>query len=632
MTVPFGSAPRRSAVVLLLTCALALSAARPAFGHGTDPARASGAPTQDWSQWRGGERQGVATATGLPVDLGPSSPDLQWKVEVKGDGISSPVVHGERVFLTTAYPGTEHAQVIALQTVGLPLLALIVLALTLLWTGARGSALVVLDGWLTRLVTLAFLAASMLALFRPATFPAWADGVFGWAWFYTGGIALVGLTAAIGWTHPRSFLRPAGALALAAAAVYLYRNIGLNSYGLPFKVEYRAVMVAPAVFGALWHTLVFLRTRRATLEPRGTSGAAASALVAALAVLLFVTINLWAPRAGLMRAVQCYDLASGKLLWDTPLFVAPQEQKYDINSFATPTPCTDGQYVFAYFGSGWACLDMDGKVLWQGRDEEYAPNTRYGCGASPVIYEDTFVVLQEKEYVRPSYIVAFDKATGRERFRVNPKYASDSYCTPLVLTRDGAPEIVTASAERAVAHDPRNGELLWDIKLPVRQMVPSLCYTGELLLVAGGTHTETSSSAVRLTGTGKQTKPEVVWQTKRFSPEVASPVVVDGRMFAVNDTGMLACLDVATGEILEKMRLEQGRYWSSLVASDGKIYAISDEGVVTVVAATPEMQELGKSALGEFCAATPAIAGNRMLIRTENTLWCFGSAAGSGKE
>jgi pyruvate/2-oxoglutarate dehydrogenase complex dihydrolipoamide dehydrogenase (E3) component len=170
------------------------------------------------------------------------------------------------------------------------------------------------------------------------------------------------------------------------------------------------------------------------------------------------------------------------------------------------------------------------------------------------------------------------------------------------------------------------------VKLPVRQMVPSLCTAGDLLLVAGGTHTETSSSGVRLAGTGKQTKPEVVWQTKRFSPEVASPVVVDGRMFAVNDTGMLACLDAATGEILEKTRLEQGRYWSSLVAADGKIYAISDEGIVTVVAATPELAELGRSELGEFCAATPAIASNRLLIRTEKHLWCFGSAQGSEKE
>src|SRR6185503_20134910 len=108
---------------------------------------------------------------------------------------------------------------------------------------------------------------------------------------------------------------------------------------------------------------------------------------------------------------------------------------------------------------------------------------------SPVLFEDTFVVLQEKEYVRPSYIAAFEAATGRERWRVNPSYASDSYCTPLLLPRPGGIELVTASAERAVAHDPRNGELLWSVPLPIRQMVPSLCYTGDLLLVAGGTHT-----------------------------------------------------------------------------------------------------------------------------------------------
>src|SRR4029453_14740062 len=105
-----------------------------------------------------------------------SSPDLRWKVDVKGEGISSPIVHGERVFLTTAYPGRQHSKVIVLQTYGLPLLALVVLVLTLASLrprprdGASGGALLVLDGWLTRLLTLAFLGATVLAIFRPRTF------------------------------------------------------------------------------------------------------------------------------------------------------------------------------------------------------------------------------------------------------------------------------------------------------------------------------------------------------------------------------------------------------------------------------------------------------------------------------
>jgi outer membrane protein assembly factor BamB len=623
MTVSFGPAPWRP--VVALSCVPV-------------PCLSRSARAQDWPQFRGADGQGVARTAQLPVDFGPSSPDLQWKVEVKGDGISSPIVQGDRVLLTTAYPGTEGGRVAALQNWGLPLLAVLLLGLTLASLRRRTpepaaqGTLFVIDGWVTRALTVAFVGTMLLAIFAPSTFPAWADGVFGWAWFYTGGITLVGLTAAIGWVRPRSIVRLLGVVALAATAVVLFRNIGLNSYGLAFKTQYRAVMVAPAVFGVLWHTALFPWARKRAADGRGPRSAPASALVVATAALLFFSIDIWAPRAGLMRAVLCYDLASGRELWHAPLFVAPQEQKYEINSFATPTPCTDGEYVFAYFGSGWACLDMDGKVLWQGRDDEYAPNSRYGCGASPVMFEDTFVVLQEREHGPLSHFVAFEKASGRERFRVHPRYASDSYCTPLVLSREGQSEIVAASGVRAVGHDPRTGELLWSVRLPIHQMVPSLCYTNGLLYVAGGTHTDTSTSAVRLSGTGKDTRAEVVWQTQKFSPQVSSPVVVDGHVFAVNDTGMMACLDATTGEILEKTRLQQGRYWSSLVAGGGKIYAISDEGVVTVLAATPALEELGKSALGEFCAATPAIAGNRMILRTADHLWCFASAQRAEKE
>jgi outer membrane protein assembly factor BamB len=467
-------------------------------------------------------------------------------------------------------------------------------------------------------------AAALLATFMPRLFPAWGEGVFGWAWFYTGGIGLAGLVAAIGWSAPRSLWRLAGALALLAAATYLYRNIGLNSYGQTFKREYRLVMISPALAGALWHTLVFVRARRAGSAPGAPKSALAGAGLAAMAVLLFVTVNLWQPRAGLMRAVLCYDLESGRLLWDAPLFVAPQEQKYEINSFATPTPCTDGERVFAYFGSGWACLNMDGRILWQGRDDEYAPNTRYGSASSPIPFEDTFIVLQEKEYVRPSFIMGLDKETGRKSWVVNPWYASDSYGTPVLMPRDSGVELVTVSAERAVAHDPRNGEELWSVKVPVRQMVPTPVYSGDLLLVSGGTHTKTSSTGIRLRGTGRETQPEILWQTTKGVPTVSSPVLVGDLYFTITELGIMSCSDPQSGEVHWKERIEGVHFWSSLVAGDGKVYACSEDGVITVVAAKPEFEVLGRGELGDLSFASPAIADGCIVFRTSEHLYCFG--------
>ncbi len=581
----------------------------------------------------------MSEESGLPVKLGLDSGELKWTAELRGEGISSPIVSNGRVFVTTAYPGEEHSRAETLERAGLPALALLVLLFAMLALARRrrgtglpgeprhGGVVFALDGLATLLVTVLFLGAALLATFAPRVFPAWAPGVFGWAWFYTGGIGLAGLVAAIGWFSPRSPVRFVGALALLGCAVYLYRNIGLNSYGQTFKTEYRLVMIAPALAGAAWHAGVFLLARRAGAGNRVLSSLPASAALALMVVLLFVTINFWQPRAGLMRAVLCFDLASGAQLWDAPLFVAPQEQKYETNSFATPTPCTDGEFVFAYFGSGWACLDFDGNALWQGRDDEYAPGTRYGCGASPVVFEDTFIVLHEKEYHPSSYIVAFEKRTGREKWKVNPKYASNSYLTPSLIPRGDATELVTVSAEIVVAHDPRTGEQLWSLPLPVRQMVPSLVHTGDLLLVAGGTHTKTSASGIRLKGSGKATETELVWQSEKSIPTISSPVLIDGCYFTVTDGGIMLCYTPETGEVHWKERLEGGKFWASLVAGDGKVYASSDEGVITTVAARREFEVLGQGEVGEPCIATPAISDGCVLVRTNEHLFCFDGQA-----
>lgn len=588
----------------------------------------------DWPQWRGPAGIGVANESGLPVVLDALSPDLRWRTELKGEGISSPIVSRGRVFVTTAYPGEEHSAWQNLKVVGMPLLALTVVLVGVLGLRRRAAGapgvppeplLFRLDALVTWTATCSFLAVSLLAAFRPRLFPAWAEGVFGWGWFYTGGIGLAGLVAALGWLRPRSLGRLAGAALLLACAFYLYRNIGLNSFGQSFKTRERWIMIAPALVGAAWHAAIFLRTRSLAGTGHGPRSTFASAALALMACILFVTVNLLQPRAGLVRALLCHDLATGAQLWDAPLFVAPKEQKYDINSFATPTPCTDGQYVFAYFGSGWACVDFDGKILWQGRDDEYAPNTRYGCGASPVLFEDTFIVLQEKEYVRPSYIVAFDRVSGRERWRVNPKYASDSYTTPILFPREGTVELVTASGERAVAHDPQSGEMLWQVPLPIRQMVPSPVSFEDMLLVSGGTHTKSSSSGVRLRGTGRDTVTEVLWQTNKGTPSVASPVLVDGLYFTTTDGGIVSCFDPRSGETHWKERLADGTYWSSLVGGDGKVYAVSEEGIVSAVAARSSFELLGQGELGEGGVfSSPAIAGGCVLVRTEKHLFCFG--------
>jgi outer membrane protein assembly factor BamB len=599
------------------------------------------AAAQDWPRWRGPDGVGTTSSAPLPEELGSESKSLLWKVEVPGEGISSPVVQGERIFLTTAYPGEVGAQMRTLKLVGVSALLgiAVCVALLALRRGKAGPSmaneptanvagwrrlLVGADALFVGLASLGFLGLAVVATFQPDLL--WTDGVKGDIWVASAMLALVGGCAGFGWSRASSPLRVLGALVLLAAAAYCFLQVPNNKYNAPFSRVVRLAMVAPGVAGAGWFLLLFAALRRTAISSARRPNALGGFALAAAAALLFLSYNFWLPSAGLVRAVLCFDLKTGEQRWETPLFVAPEERKYGVNSYATPTPCTDGEFLFANFGGGVACLDLDGKVRWMLRDEEYTGASRYGASTSPVLYEDTVILMQDGESsLRPSYGMALEKRTGEKRWRVQPPDAMDAYLTPLILRRGERDELVTMTTGHVLGYDPRNGERLWTIPLDIFQMVPSLCAQGDLLLISGGTHVRRMTAALRLRGTGKETQGEVAWQTKRAAAQTCSPVLVNGCFFTLSDTGILSCFDPENGTAHKTERLE-GPHWASLVAGDGKVYAVSEQGRIDVFAAGPTLERRGEGELGEECYATPAIAHGRMLIRGKRHLFCFGQA------
>lgn len=588
----------------------------------------------DWPQWRGADGSGVSLERDLPTDLGPSAGALKWKVAVKGAGHSSPIVSNGKVFLTTAYQGEMGSQIHTVKAVGVSALLAISVLLAIVslrrrrdaseGESAAGIRRVVLgiDRLAVGLAGLGFVGLAAVATYMPDLL--WADGQPGETWLYCATISLLGGVAAFGWCRPHSTLRLLGVVALAAGATYLAWLIPENKYRGTYRLQIRALMISPAVAGACWFCLVFFVTRGGSSRRTSWAAVLGGLSLIAAAALLFLTYNFWKPKAGLVRAALCYDFETGKELWDAPLFVAPEERKYPSNSFATPTACADGNRVFTYFGSGYACLDTDGNVLWQHEDEEYLPASRYGASTSPINYGDRILIFQDSESgLRDSFLMSLDRETGDVGWRVTRANAYDSYSTPILVTRGDRRELVTITSRRLASYDPENGEHLWSIGLPVKQFVPGLCDAGnDLLLVAGGTHAGFSTQAVRLNGTGKDTKPEVVWQTRRAVPAVSSPVLHGGCFFTITDMGIMTCFEPETGKVHWKKRLG-GAHWSSLVAGDDKVYAVSEEGKVTVVAAQPEFKILSESELDETCFASPAIAHGCVLIRTAEHLYCF---------
>ena len=590
------------------------------------------AHAEDWPQFRGPDGRGVATDVTMPADFGPDSAELQWKVPLRGTGISSPIVSKGKVFVTAAYQGEERSKLRGI-TVGtmISLATVVCLAGLLRLRRRKRDADATPDpGWMRFLngldsvavfgAGLGFLALALVATLQPDRL--WSSGIPGNAWLVTSTVGLAGLVAAFGTFPARSVWRLFGVVVLAAAALLLLDHLPLNKHREVFRNSYRLVMVGPAIAGASWYLFLFLLARRySTARFRATALLAAPALVA-MAALLFASSNFLSPQAGLVRGLLCLDLESGALLWDAPLLVAPEERLHAQNSFATPTPCTDGERVFAYFGPGYACVDYDGNILWEGRDDTYVENSRYGCVTSPVLFEDTFIINQESEQeLRTSYIMALDRTTGDVRWRIEPEDAHDSYMTPSLMPVGGETQLIVVSIARVVGYDPRTGEMLWDLALPTWQHAPSLTYEDDVLYVSGGAHVKWVTAAIRLSGKGKDTKTEILWQTNKTVPKSSSPVLYDGLYYQADNEFMI-CLDPATGKRMWKQRMG-GLCLASLIAADGKIIVCFEEGGVQVVEAGSEFRLASQADLGETIRSSPAIADGRVLIRTADHLYCF---------
>lgn len=328
------------------------------------------------------------------------------------------------------------------------------------------------------------------------------------------------------------------------------------------------------------------------------------------------------------RVVLAYDLATGKRLWQTNLFIAPAESKHRWNTFAAPSPVIDGEHVFVFFGSVLASLDVDGKVVWQREvDPRFLADSHYGAASSPVLSSDNVIVFQDREVVaddQEGWLAAFAKDTGEEQWRVRWSNSCCAYSTPLVVDRGSGEEVYVAHSGSIASYLAATGEELWRSSVPINQIVSSPVLSGDLLGISGGAHNVRHTVFLRLTGSGAETSREVLWKDPHQAPNTSSPVLYNGLFFAVTDQGIVTCWDAETGELYWRERLEQHHNRASLVAGDGKIYVPSTWGRTSVLAADKKFKLLAQNDLdGTASNASPAIADGCLLLRTGAALYCI---------
>ena len=335
------------------------------------------------------------------------------------------------------------------------------------------------------------------------------------------------------------------------------------------------------------------------------------------------------------NAVVCLD-RNGQQLWQT-LLGDERSGKHKKATGSNPSATTDGQHVFAYFKSGdLACLDLAGKVVWRHNLQQmYGEDTLWwDLGTSPVLTEQHVVVAVMQ--TGPSYLAAFDKATGKlawkqERQLDAPREAAQSYSTPVVTELDGRQVLVVLGADHVTAHDAATGSEIWRVgglnpggEEYFRSIASPVIDRG--IVVAPYARGKTIT-AIRLAGQGDISKSHVVWTREGLGADVPTPAALNGKVYLCMDKGGVACLDIKTGKTLWEGQVEKNRnaFSSSPVLADGKIYLTREDGKTFVLAQGDEFKVLAENQLeDEFVVATPVFADGRILIRTLDNLLCIG--------
>lgn len=334
------------------------------------------------------------------------------------------------------------------------------------------------------------------------------------------------------------------------------------------------------------------------------------------------------------NTVLCLD-RSGEKLWQAE---AGREKpgKHKKATGSNPSAVTDGERVFVYFKSGdLAAFDVNGNQLWHvNLQEKYGEDTLWwDLGTSPVLTKDAVVVAVM--HSGPSYLVAFDKASGKERWKQDrnlgaPEEAAQSYSTPVVLDHNGQETLVCLGADHVTGHDATSGKELWRVgglnprqDKYFRSIASAVVADG---IVVAPYARGSTITAIKLGGSGDVTKSHIVWERDDLGADVPTPVAADGKVYVCTDKGKVECLDIQTGKTLWSVEAPRNRnaFSSSPILASGKLYITREDGVTFVIDTASKKIVAENKLNGEFTVATPVFVDGEILLRTHESLYCIG--------
>ena len=324
--------------------------------------------------------------------------------------------------------------------------------------------------------------------------------------------------------------------------------------------------------------------------------------------------------------VHAIDAASGKLLWTRTAYDGVMaDDRHRKNTYASSTMATDGTLVFAFFESaGLYAYDFNGTLKWQ-KSLGNIIKAGLGPGSSPIVFEDLLILQCDQEMGDGSFIVALNRKTGEQVWRVD-RTTRRSWATPIIVHAGDRPELVTAGAEVIVTYDPRTGRELWRADGVQSHPIPSFVAGQGLVFATAGSQAK-RALAIKPGGSGDLTKSSaVVWRYNKGTAYVPSPIFYDKYLYLMTDAGIVTCLDALTGAVV----YEGGRvpvpatFTASPVAVNNMILLTSEDGDTFVLRAGPTHEIARTNSVGEPVYASPAIADGRIFIRGERHLFAIG--------
>ncbi len=345
--------------------------------------------------------------------------------------------------------------------------------------------------------------------------------------------------------------------------------------------------------------------------------------------------------------VFAFDANTGQLKWEREAHKGlPFGGRHRKNTFASETPATDGERLYVYFGNvGLFAYSLDGRPLWNARFDPQPMYLDFGTAASPVVHDGRVFIVHDNE--GKSFVAAVDAKTGKHLWRTERDIKApqgSGWSSPFVWNIEGAggaagrqqrTELIVIGRQHAISYNPQTGTEIWRMRGLTGQSTPSPVAADGLLYLATGSQGESNrpvfavkpgaSGDISL-AKGEERNAFVVWFHPRASAYTSSPLVYRGRMYVVNDNGILTVFDSQTGKEIYKARAggPGNTFSASPWAADGKVYLLSEDGHTFVIEAGDKYVELARNSLDEMSLASPALAPDALFIRTQTRLYRIG--------